>query len=79
MKNQSLKKLVRTVFTAVFLFIAFFANAQTDGPGSGLDVNPDAGVPLDGGVTLLLVMAVCYVAFKVWQYRKISKFSSSKD
>jgi hypothetical protein len=78
MKNQTVKKMVKAKLTVALLFIAYFANAQTD-PGGGLDGNPDAGVPLDGGVTLLLVMAACYVGFKVWQYRKMSKPSHSNN
>jgi hypothetical protein len=78
MKNKSLKKLVRVIFTVVLLFTAFFVNAQT-GPGGGLEENPDAGVPLDGGVTLLLVMAACYAAFKIWRFRKMSRLSHGSN
>ena len=75
MKSQLVKKLTRAKLTLVLLFMTYFASAQTD-PGGGLDENPDAGVPLDGGVILLLVMAACYITFKVWQHRKFSKLSN---
>jgi UDP-N-acetylmuramyl pentapeptide phosphotransferase/UDP-N-acetylglucosamine-1-phosphate transferase len=59
----------------IFLIMPVAVAQGPGGPGDPGDPNPDAAVPLDGGVALLLVMAACYVLFKVWQHRKMSKLA----
>jgi hypothetical protein len=74
MKRLFLNNAHKITFTCMLVFFTIpFVVAQ--GPGDPGDPNPDAGVPLDGGVTLLLVMAACYIIYKVWQHRKMAKLS----
>ena len=69
-KRIRLRRLGVKVMLAILLFTnnAEFAFAQ-GGPGDPVDENPDNGVPFDGGVALLLVMAGLFVIFKICQLK----------
>ncbi|MDN3658915.1 hypothetical protein QWZ08_24945 [Ferruginibacter paludis] len=70
----------KIIFTFILVFFAIpIVIGQCPDP-----TNPDCGgdpggpgVPLTGADILLLVMAACYVIFKVWPYRKKVKLSAS--
>lgn len=59
---------LRTSFVLLLLSMFSFAHAQPD-PGQ----DPDAGVPIDGGVSLVIVAAVGYAAKKGIEKRRKDK------
>ncbi len=63
---MSLKeKVLKWLATAALFFTTAVAKAQ---PNDYTDDHPDAGSPWTGGIIILLIMVVCYIAVKIWQY-----------
>ncbi len=64
MKNKMSRFLKKSVvIIGLLINISILSFAQ--GPGVPGDENPDNGVPLDGGVSLLIAGGVSYVAVKM--------------
>jgi len=57
--------LKKSIFILVLLTTTTFLTFAQGGPGDPVDDNPDNGVPLDGGVSLLIAGGVSYVAVKM--------------
>ena len=75
MIHMIFKKYKKSCLTAAFLFalsVLSYANPPGGGgtpldPGGGGD--PDAGVPIDGGITLLLAAGAAYGARKIYKQK----------
>ena len=63
-KIQLRRDLLKAMFTLALIFTTT-ALVQAQGPGDPGDINPDNGVPLDGGVILLIAGGITYVAVKI--------------
>ncbi len=68
MKKYSKYLLLITLMLLVFCLVPSLVNAQPD-PGG----DPDATVPIDGGLSFLAAAGVAYSVKKIKQYRKKSK------
>ena len=75
MRSIIFKKYKKSCLLAAFLFtlsVISYANPPGGGgnpsdPGDGGD--PDAGVPIDGGISLLLVAGAAYGARKIYKQK----------
>ena len=56
-----------------FSFLTFLSYAQPPEPGDDPGGSPGGGVPLDAGLTALLVVGAGYGAKKAFDYRKKNK------
>ncbi len=75
------KKIVLTMTIALFFMLPFIGMAQgtlpsnPPGPGGGAGHGsngdqPGGGAPIDGGITMLLVLGASVAGRKVYQYNK---------
>lgn len=76
-KIQAGKHFLKGIITLLLVFITS-SIALAQGPDVPDDINPDAGVPLEGADYLLLAMAGGYVIIKLWQYQHKKKSQAQK-
>jgi hypothetical protein len=76
MKVKSVFKSFIIVFTFLCLSPVFKAQATPSGPGPDPDPTPN-GVPLDGGLTMLVAAGIGYAAKR--RYDKRSKENGSEN
>ncbi len=78
------KKIVLTLTITLFLILPFIGMAQGSlpnnppGPGGGAghgsnNDQPGGGAPIDGGITMLMVLGASLAGRKVYQYKKNKK------
>ncbi len=66
MKHYSKSILIFSVLIIVCFFLPSLLHAQPAGPGG----DPDATVPIDGGLSFLAVAGVAYGVKKIKEHRK---------
>lgn len=70
-----MKKIIITALIA-FSSVGLFAQPippPTGGPGVGHGLNGNQGAPIDGGLSILMLLGAVYGAKKVYSLRKHSK------
>lgn len=72
--NKSMKKFLTLFSFAILFALTSTLQAQPPDPGGGQD--PPAGVPIDGGLSLLLAAGVGYGAKK---YHDMNKKNQEED
>lgn len=65
-----------TLVLLIVFFLPVIVSAQTD-PGSDPDVSAASGVPIDGGLSLLIAAGVGLGAKKIRDYNKSKKGTNS--
>jgi len=63
--RRNFKKAMFTLVLFLATTIGAVAQGGPGGPGDPGEENPDNGVPLDGGVSLLIAGGISYVAIKM--------------
>ena len=75
-KTQWLTRALLLCFITILPTLLLFAQGD---PGGDPDLSPDNGVPLDGGVSLLVVAAIGYAAKKGYDKRKKTKAAQEEE
>lgn len=75
MKSRNSKQMMKLTMSLIFVLVSIVASAEDEDPGGGLDNpgGPTGAVPLDAGLTALLVAGAGYGAKKAYDFKKKRK------